>query len=225
MHRASPSPRSGGSLRRGNGTLQHRPLRSLRRLAEVVAVVGVGDREQEPQPAPATLFGEGADPRQAGTCDRHEVMRGVAVLRLMATPRQAGPVVPKAPGIDLAEYKASLVSLREPGAARHALLLRRRNASRPGTRSAAGRRRGPGRAVLRLPGATSLLGRMRPAGRILGDRPQAVGRRRRRADRRGGRCAGADAGHDRRHLDAGTAPNVFDDLRALVDPMGAPGST
>src|SRR5688572_842912 len=61
--------------------VQHRPLGSLRGLGEVVAVVGVAGRGQEPEPSPATLLREGDDVRQRGLRDDREVDTLAGVLR------------------------------------------------------------------------------------------------------------------------------------------------
>jgi hypothetical protein len=53
--------------------VQHRQLVSLLGLAEVVAVIGVVARGEQPQPPPATLPGEGEDSFQRGLGDDCEV--------------------------------------------------------------------------------------------------------------------------------------------------------
>ncbi len=53
--------------------VQHRPLFSIGRLAEVVTVVGVGGRRQEPQASPAALLGKGEDAGERGLRDDREV--------------------------------------------------------------------------------------------------------------------------------------------------------
>jgi len=56
-------------------------LRALRDLGEVVAVVGVGSRGQQPQSPPASLLGKGEDARQRGLRDDREVEVLAGMLR------------------------------------------------------------------------------------------------------------------------------------------------
>src|SRR5207244_2451612 len=59
--------------------VQHGSLVLFRSLGEVVAVVAVGGRGQQPQPSPAALLGKGEDAWQRGLRDDRQVdlLRGV----------------------------------------------------------------------------------------------------------------------------------------------------